>query len=324
MKVAIYNSNTDFEIVEKPTPEISGGEILVKVRASGICGSDVIEWYRKKKKGSVLGHEIAGKIVESKSSKFKENDKVFVSHHVPCGECDFCINGQETACETLHNGNYDPGGFSEFVRVPKINVERGTYLLDDLTYEEGTMIEPLACVIRAQNLLDIKKGDKILILGCGISGLLNIQLAKLNGAEVTATDIDEYHMDKAKEFKADYVVNATKGIREKVDTVIVCTGAEAAVKDAYNCVERNGRIMFFAIPGKTIEIPGAILWRNELTVLSSYGAAPKDLEIALTLIQQKKVNVMDLITHKLGLDQIEEGFKIVSEAKNSLKVVLVP
>lgn len=142
MKTAVYYNNNDIRIEEREKPDIKEGEILIKVRASGICGTDVMEWYRIKKAPRVLGHEIAGDVIESRSDKFKIGDKVFVSHHVPCNGCKYCKEGNETACETLHNGNYDPGGFSEFVRVPKINVENGTYLLDSLSYEEGTMIEP--------------------------------------------------------------------------------------------------------------------------------------------------------------------------------------
>ena len=202
MRVAVYHNNNDIRLEERPKPEIQEGEILIKVKASGICGTDVMEWYRIKKAPRVLGHEIAGEIIESKSDKYQVGQKVFVSHHVPCNKCKYCLDNNHTACETLHKGNYDPGGFSEFVRVPKINVENGTYLLEILSYEEGTMIEPLACCVRAQRLLNIKKHHTVLILGSGLSGLLNIKLAKLTGAKVIATDINEYRLNKAKEYGA--------------------------------------------------------------------------------------------------------------------------
>src|SRR3989338_11559478 len=176
MKVAIYHNNNYIRIEEIPKPKINEGEILVKVKASGICGTDVMEWYRIKKAPYIPGHEISGDIVESKSKRFKAGDKVFVSHHVPCGECKYCLENNHTACETLHKGNYYPGGFSQFIRVPKINVEKGTYLLEGVSYEEGTMIEPLGCVLRGQRIINIKKGQTVLILGSGVSGLLNIQL----------------------------------------------------------------------------------------------------------------------------------------------------
>ena len=168
-----------------------------------------MEWYRIKKAPRILGHEIAGEIVESKSDQYHTGQRVFVSHHVPCNDCKYCREDNHTACDTLHSGNYDPGGYSEFVRVPKINVDYGVYVLpDQVSYLEGTMIEPLACGVRGLGLIDIRADHTVLILGCGISGILNIQLAKLTGARVVATDINEYRLQKAKEFGADEVLHA--------------------------------------------------------------------------------------------------------------------
>ncbi len=146
MLVAKYYNNNDIRLEELPIPKIGPGEILVKVRASGICGTDVMEWYRIKKAPRILGHEIAGEIIESKSRRYQKGQRVFVSHHVPCNQCKYCRAGNHTACDTLHRGNYDPGGYSEFIRAPKINVDYGVYVLpDQVSYAEGTMIEPLAC-----------------------------------------------------------------------------------------------------------------------------------------------------------------------------------
>ncbi|MDD5440429.1 MAG: alcohol dehydrogenase catalytic domain-containing protein [Candidatus Omnitrophica bacterium] len=325
MKVAVYYNNNDLRILEHPRPVLQEGEILVKVRASGICGTDVIEWYRIKKAPRILGHEIAGDIAETRTGKYTVGQRVFVSHHVPCNVCNYCRAGNHTACETLHKGNYDPGGYSEFVRVPQANVERGTYVLPgNVSYEEGTMIEPLGCVVRGQRMLDIRKGQTVLILGSGVSGLLNIRVAKLKGAEVIATDIDAYRLAQAKRSGADEVIHAQEQFQGKADRVIICTGAPAAVKQAFECVDRKGIIQFFAIPGKTAEIPLEDFWRNELTVSSTYGAAPVDLEEALELILDGRVPVRDLITHTLPLNDIQKGFKLVTEARNSLKVVILP
>jgi len=323
MKVAIYHNNKDIRIEERPKPKIQEGEILVKMKASGICGTDVMEWYRIKKAPRVLGHEVAGEVVETKNKKFKIGDRVFVSHHVPCNKCKYCLAGNHTACETLHKGNYEPGGFSEFIRVPKINVENGTYLLGNVSYEEGTMIEPLACVVRGLRVIDVKKGQTVLVLGSGVSGLLNIQLARLKGANVIATDVDDYRLKMAKKFGADEVIDASKkDVNTKADKVIVCTGAIKAVEQAFKSVDKKGTILFFAIPNKNIEIPTVDFWRNETTITSSYGAAPDDLKEALELIKNKKINVKEMITHKLPLGKIQEGFRIVAEAKESLKVVI--
>lgn len=325
MKTAVYYNNNDIRIEERPKPEIKKGEILVKVKASGICGTDLMEWYRIKKAPRVLGHEMTGEIVASKSGKFKLRQRVFVSHHVPCNECKYCLSGNHTACETLHKGNYDPGGFSEFVRVPEINVDQGTYILpDNVSYEEGTMIEPLACVVRAQRIIGVDEGQTVLVMGSGISGLLNIRLAKLKKAEVIATDITEYRLKMAKESGADRVFNANEELDIKADRIIMCTGAMPAFEAAFRYIDRKGIIMLFAIPNKNIPIPVEDFWRNELALVSSYGAAPVDIEESLELIKDGKINVRDLITDRVRLDDIQKGFKIAGGAKDSLKVVVVP
>ncbi|MDP3142446.1 MAG: alcohol dehydrogenase catalytic domain-containing protein [Candidatus Omnitrophota bacterium] len=325
MKVAVYHSNRDIRIEEIPLPKINSGEILVEVKATGICGTDVMEWYRIKKAPRILGHEISGQIVESKSNKFKVGQRVFVSHHVPCNKCKYCREGNHTACEALHQGNYDPGGYSEFIRIPKINVDLGTYLLPSrVSYEEGTMIEPLACVIRGQRLINLKKAHTVLIMGCGISGLMNIRLAKLKKTKVIATDIDDFRLKKAKEFGADQVINAAGDLDLKAERIIICTGAPKATQQAFKCIDRKGIILFFAIPEEEIRVPSADFWRNEITVTSTYGAAPDDLAEALNLIKDKKIDVKPMITHRLPLTEIQDGFRMVSDAKGSLKVVLVP
>ena len=143
MRAAMYYNNRDVQVEEVPTPKIGPGELLVKVIASGICGSDVLEWYRIKKAPLVLGHEISGEIVEVGEGidRYKVGDRVFVAHHIPCNTCHYCLNGYHTACETLHNTNFDPGGFAEYLRAPKLNVDRGVFVLpDEITHEEGTYI----------------------------------------------------------------------------------------------------------------------------------------------------------------------------------------
>jgi len=325
MKVAVYYNNRDVRIEDRPQPKIGDGEILVKTKASGICGTDVMEWYRIKKAPRILGHEISGDIVESNSPKYKVGQRVFVSHHVPCYQCKHCKNGNHTACETLHTGNFDPGGYSEFIRVPKINVEHGIYVLPKkISYEEGTMIEPLACVVRGQRIIGVKKDETVLILGSGVSGLMNVQIAKLKGARVIITDMDATRLAKAREYGADEVYHPKDLPPVKADKVILCTGALPAVKQAFQSMDRKGTLLLFAIPDTNIELPTVDMWRNELTVTSSYGAAPEDLAEAIQLIESGKANMKDLITHRFPLEQAQEGFRLVAEAKQSLKVVLLP
>ena len=325
MKVAVYYNNRDVRIEERLVPKIGKDEVLVKVKASGICGTDVMEWYRIKKAPRILGHEIAGDIVESNSSKYKTGQRVFVSHHVPCYECKHCKAGNHTACETLHTGNFDPGGYSEFIRVPEINVEHGIYVLpENVSYEEGTMIEPLACAVRGQRVIGVKKGQTVLILGSGISGLMNVQIAKLKQARIIVTDMDETRLQKAKAYGADEVYHPKDLPPVKADKVILCTGALPAVQQAFRSLDRKGTLLLFAIPETDIQLPTVDVWRNEITVTSSYGAAPEDLVESLELIRTGKVDMKSLITHRFPLDQAQEGFRLVAEAKKSLKVVLLP
>ena len=327
MKVAVYHNNDDIRLEEIPIPKINEHEILVKIMSSGICGTDVMEWYRTKRGPRVLGHEISGEAVEvgNKVKNFKVGDRVFVTHHVPCNNCKYCLEDNHTACETLHTGNFDPGGFSEYARVPKINADNGTFLLpNNVSYDEGTFIEPLACVVRAHRLIGVKKHHKVLVLGSGVSGLLNVMHAKHIGAEVIATDIDSYKLKKAEEFGADKVINAKSGFECKADKIIVCAGEMSAVKQAFGNIDRKGAILLFAIPKEDIKLPNLDIWRNEITIISSYGAAPKDLQESLELIKNKKINVRDLVTHRFSLEDIGKGFELAAKLNNSLKVIIEP
>jgi L-iditol 2-dehydrogenase len=339
MRVAVYYNNRDIRIEEIPKPEIGADELLVKVMACGICGSDVMEWYRIKKAPRVLGHEMTGIIEEvgENVENFKVGDRVFVSHHVPCNECCYCLDSRHTVCETLHSTNFDPGGFAEFVRVPKINVEFGTFLLpDEVSFEEGTLIEPLGCVIRGQRRANVKQGHTVLVLGSGTSGILHIQLARVLGAErVIATDINEYRMKAAKKFGVDEVIDAREDVPARVreinegrlaDRVIVCIGAVPAIKQALKCVDGGGTILFFAPTEPDIDIPLPFneFWMSQTELTTTYAAAPKDIEEAIELIRSNRVNVHDMITHKLSLAETSKGFQIVAEAKKSIKVIVEP
>jgi L-iditol 2-dehydrogenase len=339
MLVAVYHNNRDVRVEEVPKPEIGADEMLLKVMASGICGTDVVEWYRLPKAPRVLGHEATGIIDEvgEKVTKYKVGDRVFVSHHVPCNKCRYCLKGAHTACETLHTTNYYPGGFSQYIRVPKINVETGVYRLPaNMSFEEGTFIEPLACVVRGQRLAGINKDDTVLIIGSGMAGILHIQLAKLKGAQkIFAADINPDRLKLAEKFGADQVIDAKGDLPQQLkelndgraaDKVIVCTGAEKAALTALECVDRGGTILYFAVPDPTTKIPIPItdFWRNEITIRTSYGAAPRDLEEALQILSQKQVNVEDMITHRLDIREAAEGFRLVAEAGKSLKVIIEP
>lgn len=339
MKVAMYYKNDDVRIEEMPVPSIGENELLVKVKASGICGSDVMEWYRIKKAPKVLGHEITGDVVEvgKKVKKYKVADRVFVSHHVPCNSCRFCLNNQHTMCHTLHSTNFFPGGFAEYLRVPEINVDRGVFILPkELSYDEGVFIEPLACVVRGLRTAKMKPGQTVLVIGSGISGLLHIKLAKAwKAGKIFATDIEEYRLNAAKKYGADVVINAKENVPEAVrkqndgrlaDLVVLCTGALPAVQQAVHSVESGGTLLFFAPtePGVDIPFPLFELWNKQVTMVSTYAGSPRDIEEAIDLIHSQEVPVVDMISHKLPLSKAAEGFQLVAKAKDSIKVILEP
>ena len=339
MRVAMYYNNKDVRLEEIPTPKIGPGEILVKVLASGVCGSDVMEWYRIKKAPLVLGHEIAGEIVEvgEDVKSYKVGDRVFVSHHIPCNTCYYCLRGHHTACETLHTTNYDPGGFAEYIRVPGLNVDRGVFVLpDELSFDDGVFIEPLACVIRGQRLVNLQPGQSVLILGSGISGMLHLLLAKALGAgKIITTDVSEYRLHMARSFGADAAIKAHENIPARLleindnrfaDLVIVCTGSPSAFDQALKLVDRGGTILCFATtePNVELSVPLNEFWRNEIKLMPSYGNSPLDAIEAIELIRAGRVPVEKMITHRLSLEEAGLGFQLVAEGNESMKVIIEP
>jgi L-iditol 2-dehydrogenase len=298
-----------------------------------------MEWYRIKKAPLVLGHEISGDIVKvgKNVKKYKIGDRVFVSHHVPCNQCDFCKNDQHTLCDTIHNTNFIPGGFAEYLKVPEINVDIGTFLIPkEISYDEGVFIEPLACVIRGIDITDIRPNKTVLVIGCGISGLLHIKLLKMLGAKkIISLDINDYRLKIAKKIGADLVFNAkelTEDILKRnnegklADYIFLCTGSISAVKQAINFVDYGGTIMFFAPtkPGVDIPFPLFDLWNKGVKMVTTYAGAPKDIEKAIKIIKNKEITVKDLISHRIPLEDSKKGFKLVSDAKESLKVIIKP
>ena len=339
MRAAVYYNNRDIRIEELPVPPIESGEILVRMRASGICGSDVMEWYRIRKAPLVLGHEMTGDIVEIGEgvTDCRIGQRVFVAHHVPCNTCRCCLTGHHTACETLHTTNYHPGGFAEFIRVPALNVDRGVLVLpDEISYEDGVFIEPLACVLRAQRSADIRPAQSILVLGSGLSGILHILLARALGAgRIVAADIHPDRRKAACRFGADASLDPSENLPQRVreinggrgfDRVAVCAGAPAAFTEAMQCVDRGGKVLWFATTEPDVEIPVPVckLWRNDVALLPSYGSSPADNAASMELIRTGRVPVKGMISHRLHLSRAVEGFRLVAGGGAALKVVLHP
>ncbi len=336
----MYYNNHDVRLEEMAVPQIGPGELLIKIEASGICGSDVMEWYRRDKVPLVLGHEIAGEVVEVGEGvgQYEKGDRVSASHHVPCNKCRYCMGGHHTVCDTVRQTHFDPGGFAEYVRLPAINVDRGVYPLpDEVSFEEATFIEPVACVVRSLRTARLQPGEAVLVLGSGIAGLLHVQLAKAMGAgHIVATDIVESRLEAARQLGADVVLDAREDLPARLrevndgwlaDLVLVCTGARSAQIQGMELVERGGTALFFAPTDPGVTVPFSIndlFFRNDRTLTTSYAGSPRDHLLALELIRLRRLRVKEMITHRFGLAEIGDAFKLVAEARDSIKVIIEP
>ena len=337
----MYYSNKDVRLEEMATPQIGPGELLMKVVASGICGSDVMEWYRRDKVPLVLGHEVAGEVVAVGHGvdKFKPGDRVAATHHVPCNTCHYCLSGHHTVCETLLRGtHFEPGGFAEYIRVPAINVDRGVFHIPEgVTFEEASFMEPLACVLRGQKNARLRPGQTVLVLGSGISGLLHVGLARALGAGlVVAADTIPFRLKKAGEMGADLTLHVDDEILTSLrranegrlaDLVIICF--DGFIPLALRAVEKGGTVLFFAGAAEGATVPATIndlFWRTEISLTSTYAGAPVDCMTALKLIKDGGVPVLKTVTHRLTMAEAPTGFQTVcSPAEHEcVKVIVAP
>lgn len=339
MRVAMYYNNNDVRLEELPIPKAGPGELLMRVQASGICGSDVLEWYRRKQAPKVLGHEVTGEVLEVGPGvdRFAPGNRIITTHHVPCNDCHHCRSGHASVCQLMRDTHFDPGGFAEYLRLPKVNVDSGTFLLpDSLSFVQGSFVEPLGCVVRAQNHARAPVQENVLVVGAGVAGLLHVQLARSRGAKtLIATDVNTERLRLAQSMGADHTFQASDdvpaNVRDKcdgrlADLAIVCTGAAPAIEQAFQSIERGGKLLFFASPpeGHEVPIPLHEMWRDEIGLVTSYGASPQNLTDAVELLVSGAVDVDALVTHRLSLAETGRGFQLVANAQDSLKVIIEP
>ncbi|MDD5305783.1 MAG: alcohol dehydrogenase catalytic domain-containing protein [Deltaproteobacteria bacterium] len=339
MRAAVYYRNSFVRIEERPVPEIGPGELLVRISASGICGSDVMEWYRVRKAPIVLGHEVSGVVERAGEgvTAFSPGDRVVVSHHVPCMTCALCRDGKHTLCDTLRSTSFDPGGFCEYVRVPALQTRIGTFRLPDaLSFEEGTFVEPLACVLRGMRIAGMREGRSVVVLGSGLSGLLHVKAARMLGASfVATTDVDEGRLAAAMRFGADAAWSARDDVPgllraalggKGADLVFVTTAALPAYAQAVRCFARGGVLVMFGLPdpGAVAPFPIHDLWMEGVTITSTYAGAPDDFRAAIEALASRRITVTDMISHRLPLEEAQKGFELVAGAKGALKVILFP
>ncbi len=338
MKIAKLYSFNDIRIENVPVPEIGTKDALIKTKACGICSGDVMPWYIEKKAPLVPGHEPSGEIVEvgRDVASFKPGDRVFVHHHAPCFTCRYCKRGDYVQCGTWRNTRIIPGGISEYILIPEVNLENDTLRLsDNLSYEDGTLIEPAACVVKALKRANIKQGDTVLIIGLGVMGQINVLVAGKYGAgKIIGADLVPFRLQKAKEFGAYGVIDvskhnlidALKDITdgEMADIVIVGPNSVDAMKQGISAVSSGGRVLFFtpAKPGEQLTIDPNDLYFRDINIITSYSCGPTDTADALDIIEQGTIRAELLVTHRFPVEETAEAFRLTAQAGNSLKALI--
>ena len=344
MKALVFEGVNDIKLKEVPMPVLEEGELLLKVKASLICGTDVRIYRGRKTKGvrtpSILGHEFAGVIEEvcGDVGEFKKGDLVSIAPIVPCLKCYYCKHDQENIClnRTAHGYEYD-GGFAEYVKIPAAVLKSGNVykVPEGVSIEDIPLAEPLACCINGQRQSPIKLGDAVVIFGAGPIGLMHLLLAKSSGGMVIVSEPNEKRRKTALELGADIVVDPTSEDLEKVvlnstdgigaDVVIMAIGIPALVNDTLKIARKGGTINLFAgfSVGDMPPVDVNLIHYKELNITGTSASARRDHEKAIRLIKNGTIDASKIITHKFPLDQADEAFR-VAESGEGIKVEIIP
>lgn len=342
MKAVVYYDANDFRWEDVPTPEIGKNEVLVKVKAAGLCSTDV--WkaiYHRAKPGSVLGHEVSGEVAKTgpEGVGLKVGDRVAVYHRAECGGCYYCKHGQEPLCSQYRQQSIFPGAFAEYIRaVPRLVQKSIIKIPDEMTYEEATLIEPTACCVRAVSKCGITLGDNVLVIGDGPLGLLNAQVSKSAGAStVTLSGHHDSRIRLAKQLGADHVFNSKKvDVKEKVmeltdgrgaDFVIVAVASTDAVHQSMDLVRNGGKVCVFGdfrdVPQPNLNLDPKLILRDDISLFGSWGCSTQNYRVAFNLITSGQVNVKEMITHRFPLEKFTDALKAFL-SKECLKIVFNP
>jgi len=339
MRAVIIDSPGRLKVVEVPRPTPGEGEVLVKMRCCGICGTDVEKVYGEGITTKVVGHEAVGEISELGSGieELNVGERVFTHHHVPCLSCELCQRGEYTYCVEYMRHHFVPCGLADYYIVPSFNVRRGAVLRlpDSLGYEEASFIEPLACCIRGLAKADARNADSALIYGAGPVGLMHLKLLRSLGVgRVGVADVSEYRLSLARGMNADFTFDPASDPRgrEEVmkrfergpDLVVVATGSIAALEQALKVVGRAGTVLLFGAPkkGATATVDMAAFFLNGTRLITTYGAYETETAEAMKLLVEKKVDVSDMITHRFPLERSEEAFAMASEQRCMKALIL--
>ena len=332
--------NNKVTLVQSELADMNDDEILVAMHSCGICGSDLEKVYGNYGMKSLrVGHEPAGHVIKiGKNIKnFQIGDRVFVHHHVSCYTCRYCLQGNYTMCSNYQKSNIEPCGLSEQFVVPKWNIERGGVLKlpDSVSYDEAALIEPFACCIRGLNKISIKHGDNIAILGAGPTGVMHMLLAKMWGANnIVVSDINDFRLKFVEKYGVTTVnlnrdildiaiKEATDGIG--ADVTILATGNIKAFESSLMITRRGGKILLFGVPsvGSIFNMDLNSIYSNEQLIVPSYGASEIETNQALSLMSDKSVDLLPLVTHRFQIRDSNDAFKCAHNAIDAMKVLIV-
>lgn len=337
MRAALARAPGRIEIVEMETPRPGPGELLVAMKAVGLCGSDVHPWYVATKAPAVLGHETAGVVVETGTgvAHLKPGDRVFVHHHAPCGACRFCAAGEPVMCPEWKPSRLHPGGLAEYVRVGAPSVSRDSLLLPPhVSFTGGAFVEPVACALKAVDRALVREGDTALVVGLGSNGLLLGWLARLAGARLLlGSDPDPVRRRLACELGFDAVADpGSESVPEwtraradgGADVVFVIPTAAPAVLSAVEAAAPAARVVLFSpvAPDTVWPIAPHTPYFKDLTLRFSYSAGPLETRRSLDLIASGALPVERLVTHRLPLERAAEAFALAEAGCEALKVVV--
>ncbi|HMK56541.1 MAG TPA: alcohol dehydrogenase catalytic domain-containing protein [Dissulfurispiraceae bacterium] len=340
MKVARLYSFNDIRIESDPLPEIGPADALVRTEACGICSGDVMPWYIEKKAPLVLGHEPAG-IIEDIGKDYvgplRKGDRVAIHHHAPCMRCEYCRRGDHVQCETWRRTRIIPGGVSEFIAVPAINLKNDTLKVPaGIGPEDATLVEPAACVVKSLRRSLMKPGDAVLVIGLGVMGQMHVMMARRFGAAmVIGADMIKFRLEKALQFGADHAIDVSRDALlssvadltggRMAQTVIVGPNSLEAMQQGIQAVARGGTVVFFtpARPGEILAIDPNDIYFRDVRISTTYSCGPDDTRAALNFISEGIVTADKLVTHRFGIDEAARAYRLTAEAKDSLKSLVV-